>query len=94
MQCKEVVNPYILEGLLANIPFRRDEKSWGNRDGIGNDANPSAPVAQGLKVLDKLKLWPPPLRCPVQFPCNNRVAFVGCLLNQLASLNKDEHRAH
>jgi len=51
MQCKEVVNPCILVGLSAKIPSLRDEKSWGQRDGIGDDANPSALVARGLRVV-------------------------------------------
>ena len=91
---KGEVNPCILVNPLADILFRRDKRSWGRKGDICNDANPSAPASLGLNILVKSKLWLPPLLSLCLLPYSNQEAFVGYWLNQLASLDKGEWRAH
>ena len=74
---KGEVNPCILVNPLAEIPFRQDKKSWGRKGDRGDDANPSASAALGLKFLVKPMLWLPPSLSLVQLLYSNQEAFVG-----------------
>jgi hypothetical protein len=77
MLCKEEVNPCILVNPLAEIFFQRDKKSWGRKGDRGNDANPSASAALGLKFVDEPKLWLPPFLSLFPLPYSNQEASAG-----------------